>query len=90
MSGVTTFLVAADDADIRLDRWFRNRYPGLSHGRLEKLLRTGQIRVDGRRAKASLRLASGNQVRVPPLSNETAALEKSRPSTLRGRARLPT
>ena len=81
MSGVTTFLVAADDADIRLDRWFRNRYPGLSHGRLEKLLRTGQIRVDGRRAKASLRLASGNQVRVPPLSNETATLEKSRPST---------
>ncbi len=81
MSGVTIFLVAANDADIRLDRWFRSRYPGLSHGRLEKLLRTGQIRVDGRRAKASLRLAAGNQVRVPPLSAETAALEKGRSST---------
>jgi 23S rRNA pseudouridine955/2504/2580 synthase len=80
MSGVTTLLVAADDADIRLDRWFRSRYPGLSHGRLEKLLRTGQIRVDGRRAKASLRLTAGNQVRVPPLSAETAAPEKSRMS----------
>jgi len=81
MSGVTTFLVAADDADIRLDRWFRSRYPGLSHGRLEKLLRTGQIRVDGCRAKASLRLAAGNQVRVPPLSAETAAREKRRSRT---------
>jgi 23S rRNA pseudouridine955/2504/2580 synthase len=59
--------VGGDDADIRLDRWFRKRYPGLSHGKLEKLLRTGQIRVDGRRAKAGLRLAAGNQVRVPPL-----------------------
>jgi 23S rRNA pseudouridine955/2504/2580 synthase len=81
MSGVTTFLVVADDADIRLDRWFRSRYPGLSHGRLEKLLRTGQIRVDGRRAKASLRLAAGNQVRVPPLSIEMAAPEKGRSRT---------
>lgn len=78
MSGVTNFLVGVDDADIRLDRWFRSRYPGLNHGRLEKLLRTGQIRVDGRRAKASLRLVVGNQVRVPPLSAETAAPEKGR------------
>ena len=72
MSGVKTLLVDAGDTDIRLDRWFRNRYPGLSHGRLEKLLRTGQIRVDGRRAKAGLRLAAGNEVRVPPLAAETA------------------
>ncbi|MEE8171461.1 MAG: RluA family pseudouridine synthase, partial [Alphaproteobacteria bacterium] len=78
MSGVRTLLVAADDADTRLDRWFRKRYPGLSHGRLEKLLRTGQIRVDGRRAKASLRLAAGNQVRVPPLSAESVAPTKGK------------
>lgn len=80
MSGVKTLLVAPGDADIRLDRWFRSRYPGLSHGRLEKLLRTGQIRVDGRRAKAGLRLAAGNQVRVPPLTAETAAPQKGRSS----------
>ena len=78
MSGVETLLVTDDDADIRLDRWFRNRYPGLSHGRLEKLLRTGQIRVDGRRAKSGLRLVAGNQVRVPPLSAETVAPTKGK------------
>ncbi|MBT3926667.1 MAG: RluA family pseudouridine synthase [Rhodospirillaceae bacterium] len=71
MSGVQTLSVGDDDADVRLDRWFRKRYPGLTHGKLEKLLRTGQIRVDGRRAKAGLRLAAGNQVRVPPLGAES-------------------
>ena len=38
-------------ASLRLDRWFKRHYPGLGHGRLEKLLRTGQIRVDGKRAR---------------------------------------
>ena len=66
MIGVETVEVAADDEDIRLDRWFRRRYPGLKHGALEKLLRTGQIRVDGKRAKANLRLSEGQQVRIPP------------------------
>ena len=46
-------------APLRLDRWFRRHYPGLAHGRLEKLLRTGQVRVDGKRAKAGDRVAPG-------------------------------
>lgn len=65
-AGVETVAVTADEADLRLDRWFRRHYPGLTHGRLEKLLRTGQVRVDGRRAKASQRLSAGQTVRVPP------------------------
>ena len=74
MSGeVQSFVVAAEEAELRLDRWFRRHFPALSHGRLEKLLRTGQVRVDGRRAKAGLRLAPGQTVRVPPLgAGETA------------------
>jgi 23S rRNA pseudouridine955/2504/2580 synthase len=67
MSGVRTIEVAADEADLRLDRWFRRRFPGLSHGQLQKLLRTGQVRVDGSRAEAGQRLAAGQSVRVPPL-----------------------
>lgn len=59
--------VAPEDARQRLDRWFRRRYPGLAHGRLEKLLRTGQIRVNGKRARAGTRLAAGDRIRVPPL-----------------------
>jgi 23S rRNA pseudouridine955/2504/2580 synthase len=52
---------------MRLDRWFKTHYAGLPHSRLEKLLRTGQVRVDGGRAKASTRLAEGQTIRVPPL-----------------------
>jgi len=66
MSAVEIVEVSADDDDIRLDRWFRRRYPGLKHGALEKALRTGQIRVDGKRAKANVRLSAGQKVRVPP------------------------
>ena len=55
------------EADMRLDRWFRQHFPQVTHGRLEKLLRTGQIRVDGRRAKAGTRLVPGQRVRVPPI-----------------------
>ena len=66
--------VAAADDDVRLDRWFRRHFPGLAHGRLEKLLRTGQVRVDGKRARAAQRLAAGQTVRVPPLPAPDAAV----------------
>ena len=59
MAGVETCTVAADEADLRLDRWFKRHFPALTHGRLEKLLRTGQIRVDGKRAKAADRAHRG-------------------------------
>src|SRR6476646_794635 len=59
--------VEAGEDGMRLDRWFRSHYTDLPHSRLEKLLRTGQVRVDGGRAKASTRLAAGQSVRVPPL-----------------------
>jgi 23S rRNA pseudouridine955/2504/2580 synthase len=55
-----------NEADLRLDRWFRRHFPSLQHGRLEKLLRTGQIRVDGKRAKANARLVPGQTIRIPP------------------------
>ena len=70
MSGVQTVTVQAADADLRLDRWFKREYPSLTHGRLEKLLRTGQVRVDGKRVKASTRLAPGQALRIPPLPQE--------------------
>jgi 23S rRNA pseudouridine955/2504/2580 synthase len=66
MSGVESITVKIDDADQRLDRFLKRRYPALGQGRIEKLLRTGQIRVDGKRAKSSQRLAPDQVVRVPP------------------------
>lgn len=67
---VAVVAVHDDEAGLRVDRWFHRRYPTLSHGRLEKLLRTGQVRVDGKRAQAGDRLAGGEQIRVPPLPAE--------------------
>src|SRR6185312_1835025 len=59
--------VTDDEADIRLDRWFRRHFPGLTQGAIQKLCRTGQVRVDGHRADAATRLAAGQSVRIPPL-----------------------
>ena len=82
MSGVITREVAPDDNGLRLDRWFKKHYPGLRHGRLQKLLRTGQVRLDGGRAKAGARLSAGQSVRIPPI-DEAA----EQPSPDRGPAR---
>jgi 23S rRNA pseudouridine955/2504/2580 synthase len=68
VTAVRAVTVAPEEAELRLDRWFRQHYPGLGHGRLERLLRTGQVRVDGKRAKSGTRLAAGQVVRVPPLT----------------------
>ncbi len=66
-SRVRRLTVDADAEGQRLDRWLRQRFPALGQGRIQRLLRTGQIRVDGGRAKASTRLVSGQEVRLPPL-----------------------
>jgi 23S rRNA pseudouridine955/2504/2580 synthase len=59
--------VSADEAEIRLDRWLRRHFPALTQGLIERLCRTGQVRVDGRRVVAATRLAPGQSVRIPPL-----------------------
>mgnify|MGYP005810370063 CR=1 FL=1 len=64
---VATRTVSEDEADIRLDRWFRRHFPGLAQSTVQKLCRTGQVRVDGHRADAATRLAPGQAVRIPPL-----------------------
>ncbi|MGI4802693.1 MAG: RluA family pseudouridine synthase [Janthinobacterium lividum] len=59
--------ITEDEADIRLDRWFRRHFPAVTQGAIQKLCRTGHIRVDGKRAEAGTRLAPGQSVRVPPM-----------------------
>ena len=70
---------AADDA-VRLDRWLRRTLPHVSYGQLAKWLRTGQIRVDGRRAKPGQRLAEGQIVRLPPHASIDAAPPAAAPT----------
>src|SRR5690606_28973227 len=69
---VSLVVVEADESDMRLDRWFRTHYPDLAFSHLQKLLRSGQVRVDGARARSSTRLAAGQTVRVPPLAGAEA------------------
>lgn len=73
MTAVQTLAVTDDEAELRLDRWFKRRFPELGHAMLERLLRTGQIRVDGKRAKSNQRLEPGQAVRVPPLGEAPQA-----------------
>ena len=73
MSGVEMVRIAADESGLRLDRWFRRHFPGVTHARLQKWLRTGQVRLDGRRVKAGARLEAGQTVRVPPQGDDGAA-----------------
>ena len=72
MSGIKIIKIKPEDDGIRLNRWFLREYPALSLGRLQKLLRTKQIKVDGKRAETSTRLLAGQEVRLPPLDNEKA------------------
>ena len=72
MAEVRTIIVDAGEDGVRLDRWFRRRWPHLTQVQIHKLARTGQIRVDGARAKAETRLQAGAQVRVPPLPDAPA------------------
>jgi len=69
---VQLLAVTEDEGEQRLDKWLRRRFPQMTQGAVEKLCRTGQIRVDKGRAKASDRVAPGMVIRVPPLPSEPA------------------
>jgi 23S rRNA pseudouridine955/2504/2580 synthase len=76
MKTVYSVQVDAGEAGARLDRWFRRRFPHINHIQLQKLLRSGQIRVDGARAKADTRLELGMQVRIPPMPDAAQMQDK--------------
>jgi 23S rRNA pseudouridine955/2504/2580 synthase len=71
-SAVINRTVKDDEAEIRLDRWFRRHYPSLTQVAIQKLCRTGQVRVDGKRVEGATRLLPGQSVRIPPLSSGQA------------------
>ena len=72
MSGIKIIKIKPEDDGIRLNRWFLREYPSLTLSRLQKLLRTKQIKVDGKRAETSTRLLSGQELRLPPLDEQKA------------------
>ncbi|MEZ5690601.1 MAG: RluA family pseudouridine synthase [Rickettsiales bacterium] len=58
-------LVENDSDNIRLDRWFKRNYPSLNHSSLEKMLRKGEIRLDGNKVKSSTRISGGQNISYP-------------------------
>ncbi|TAM94764.1 MAG: RluA family pseudouridine synthase [Rhizobiaceae bacterium] len=80
MAGVEQMKVEPAEAGMRLDRWFKVHFPGLGFGQLQKLLRSGQIRVDGGRVKTDARVQQGQVVRVPPLQVDRKGTGENAPS----------
>ena len=80
MSRVQTITVGPADNDQRLDRWLKRLFPHVPQGRIEKMCRKGEIRVDGGRVKASTRINTGQSVRIPPLPEPGSAPRTAEPS----------
>jgi 23S rRNA pseudouridine955/2504/2580 synthase len=66
--GVQNLIVTPDEAGMRVDRFLEARHPGLSFSHIQRVVRKGELRVDGRRVETKERLEIGQKVRVPPLS----------------------
>lgn len=69
--------VSPDDDGQRLDRWLKKNFPDIGFGQLQKLLRTGQVRVDGKRAKPDARLSAGQELRLPPQLSQPEIARKT-------------
>jgi 23S rRNA pseudouridine955/2504/2580 synthase len=66
-TGVQTSKVTADEAGMRVDRFLEARFPGLSFSHIQRIIRKGELRVNGKRAQPKQRLEAGQAVRIPPL-----------------------
>ena len=71
VSRVHFLTVTADDAGQRLDNFLRKRYPALPKSRIYQMLRRGEVRVNKNRSKPELRVAAGDELRLPPLADAT-------------------
>ena len=71
MAEVKRHVVSADEEGMRLDRWFKVHFPQVTFAYLNKLTRTGQVRVGAGRVKTNTRLQQGQEIRVPPLAFDT-------------------
>ena len=80
-----SYEIAEDEAGMRLDRWLHRRFPDVANSHLMRIVRKGEVRVSGKRADVSTRLASGENVRVPPLriaAGQAPAVKRANPGDL--------
>ena len=76
---VRQFTVTKDDDGVRLDRWFKRNLPAVGFATVSRWARTGQLRVDGKRADVDTRLEKGQVLRVPPGGSAPAGIKGTRP-----------
>ena len=69
-TGVQNVAVSADESDMRVDRFLETRFPGLSFSHIQRVIRKGELRVDGKRVQPKDRLQAGQKVRIPPFKHE--------------------
>ena len=85
MNTVRKHIVTEDEGGLRLDRWFKRNYPALALSHLNKIVRKGEVRVDGKRVETATRLEAGATIRVPPLE-PTAIVKPARATAAPGDA----
>ncbi len=87
-TSVQSLTVTPDENDMRVDRFFEARFPGLSFSHIQRIIRKGEVRVGGKRTQPKARLAAGQSVRVPPLKLEAPKPRDETPAAQRDRAFL--
>jgi 23S rRNA pseudouridine955/2504/2580 synthase len=85
---VQTVSVTTDESGMRVDRFFEARFPGLSFSHIQRIIRKGEVRVNGKRTQPKARLEAGQAVRIPPLKVEAPAPRDDAPAALKDRAFL--
>jgi 23S rRNA pseudouridine955/2504/2580 synthase len=87
-AGVQTVTVSGDENGMRLDRFFEARFPGLSYSHIQRIIRKGEVRLNGRRAEPKDRLQTGQTVRIPPLKLDAPKLTENATQGQKDRAFL--
>jgi len=67
---VQTVTVSGDENGMRVDRFFEAKFPGLSFSHIQRIIRKGEVRVNGKRTQPKDRLETGQSIRIPPLKLE--------------------
>lgn len=87
-SGVQTVSVTPDESGMRVDRFFEARFPGLSFSHIQRIIRKGEVRVDGKRTQPKARLETGQAIRIPPLKVDAPPPRADAPQAQKDRAYL--
>jgi 23S rRNA pseudouridine955/2504/2580 synthase len=87
-AAVQTVAVTPDESGMRVDRFFEARFPGLSFSHIQRIIRKGEVRVDGKRTEPKARLESGQSVRIPPLTLDAPRPRDDAPQAHKDRAFL--